>query len=184
MATRFGYASENENWVNPQQDEDQRQQYRRQSRRATLRPTTGANAPHRITFKPFTKESLADADKRKLSRQSSKRRSNQQQQQQPHRTCKDEDGVELLSVPRASNATGRIASAATITPTTNAAIREPDPYLASGQQLPPAIIRHLPRKLVGKPIEDIDPYYADKEVSGSQCESITHLNSLLLQLTI
>ena len=40
---------------------------------------------------------------------------------------------------------------------------EPDPYLASGQQLPPALVRQLPSELVGKPIEDIDPYYEDKE---------------------
>lgn len=43
---------------------------------------------------------------------------------------------------------------------------KPDPYLASGQQLPPALIRQLPVELVGQPIEDIDPYYADREVSN------------------
>lgn len=42
---------------------------------------------------------------------------------------------------------------------------EPDPYLASGQQLPPALARQLPKELVGRPIEDIDPYYGDQEVS-------------------
>lgn len=42
---------------------------------------------------------------------------------------------------------------------------EPDPYLVSGLQLPLAFIRQLPPELVGKPIEDIDPYYADQEVS-------------------
>ena len=42
---------------------------------------------------------------------------------------------------------------------------EPDPCLASGQQLPPALARQLPVELVGKPIEDIDPFYADQEVS-------------------
>lgn len=41
----------------------------------------------------------------------------------------------------------------------------PDPYLASGQQLPPALLRQFPSELFGKPIEDIDPYYADKQVS-------------------
>lgn len=44
---------------------------------------------------------------------------------------------------------------------------EPDPCLASGQQLPPALLRQLPAELVGRPIEDVDPYYADKEVSSS-----------------
>jgi len=43
---------------------------------------------------------------------------------------------------------------------------QPDPYLASGQQLPLALIRQLPAELVGKPIEDVDPYYADQEVSS------------------
>lgn len=49
---------------------------------------------------------------------------------------------------------------------------QPEPYLASGQQLPPALVRQLPNELVGKPIEDIDPYYNDKEVSieNSQAE--------------
>lgn len=42
---------------------------------------------------------------------------------------------------------------------------EPDPSLASGQQLAPAIVRQMPPELVGKPIEDIDPYYLDQEVS-------------------
>lgn len=45
---------------------------------------------------------------------------------------------------------------------------EPDPSLASGQQLPPYIIRQIPPELKGKPIEDIDPYYADKEVSNNE----------------
>lgn len=41
--------------------------------------------------------------------------------------------------------------------------REPDPYLASGQQLPPVLLRQLPAELIGRPIEDIDPFYSDKE---------------------
>lgn len=40
---------------------------------------------------------------------------------------------------------------------------EPEPYLASGQQLPPVLLRQLPGEFVGTPLEDIDPYYADKE---------------------
>lgn len=44
-------------------------------------------------------------------------------------------------------------------------VLEPEPYLASGQQLPPALVRQLPGELIGKPMEDIDPYYNDKEVS-------------------
>jgi hypothetical protein len=43
---------------------------------------------------------------------------------------------------------------------------EPDPFLASGVQLPQYILRRVPPELIGKPIEDIDPYYADKEVSA------------------
>lgn len=49
---------------------------------------------------------------------------------------------------------------------------EPEPYLASGQQLPPALARQLPNDLVGKPIEDIDPFYNDKEVSCSSLQAI------------
>lgn len=44
-------------------------------------------------------------------------------------------------------------------------VLQPEPYLASGQQLPPALVRQLPSEVIGKPIEDIDPYYNDKEVS-------------------
>lgn len=53
---------------------------------------------------------------------------------------------------------------------------EPDPYLASGQQLPPALVRQFPSELFGKPIEDIDPYYADQQVNR---EIINFLSSLL-----
>lgn len=189
MAARFGYASENENWANydnsnnnnnlssQQQIEDsfQRAQQRRQSRRATLRPN-GANAPHQITFKPFTRESLlnsaAVARRRKQSQQVARKRSTQANNQRlqstvsTSTTTRDDAqddaaaGVELLSVEPRSQ---RIASASNNP--SNQSSREPDPYLASGQQLPPAIVRHLPKKLVGTPIEDIDPYYADREVS-------------------
>lgn len=40
---------------------------------------------------------------------------------------------------------------------------KPDPALASGQQLPHAVMRQIPGELIGKPIEDIDPYYANQE---------------------
>ena len=50
-------------------------------------------------------------------------------------------------------------------PMLTAMAAEPDPFLASGQQLPPALVRQMPPELVGKPIEDIDLYYADQEVS-------------------
>lgn len=59
---------------------------------------------------------------------------------------------------------------------------EPDPYLASGVQLPQYILRRVPPDLIGKPIEDIDPYYADKEVSWTR--AVVHeLGRLVVQLT-
>lgn len=45
-------------------------------------------------------------------------------------------------------------------------VAQPDPFLVSGQQIPPAFVRQLPKELIGSPIEDIDSYYADKEVSS------------------
>lgn len=86
-------------------------------------------------FKEFTRESLANIQKRKLS--------NQQNKTKRHSVA--------------------FVDAAKQRP-------EPDPYLASGQQLPPSIMRQMPPELIGKPIEDIDPYYADKEVSVSRID--------------
>lgn len=43
--------------------------------------------------------------------------------------------------------------------------QQADPCLAAGQQLPITLLRQLPSELIGRPIEDIDPYYADQEVS-------------------
>lgn len=52
---------------------------------------------------------------------------------------------------------------------------KPDPYLASGLQLPPAFQRRIPPELIGKPIEDIDQFYANKEVSSTNAHTHTHI---------
>lgn len=117
MATRYGDANENG---------DPGSSFNQTRRRLTQHygPTT---AHHTYTFKAFTRESLANIQKRKTSRI-------------------------------------RKRSSAFLDPVKPKP--EPDPYLASGQQLPPALVRQLPAELIGKPIEDIDPYYEDQEVNN------------------
>lgn len=139
MAARFGYASENGNYddnndnfddqINAYQQQEKRrstrfyqqQQYHQQQRRPT---STSSNQHHQVSFKPFTPESLVNIQRKKAQRQKKQ-------------------------------------STAYLDPAKPKL--EPDPYLASGQQLPPALVRQLPPDLIGKPIEDIDPYYADQD---------------------
>ena len=44
--------------------------------------------------------------------------------------------------------------------------RLPDPQLEVGQTLPKCLKKRFPKELIGKPIEEIDPYYAAEEVSS------------------
>ena len=44
--------------------------------------------------------------------------------------------------------------------------RIPDPQLEVGQTLPESLRKRFPKELIGKPIEEIDPYYATEEVSS------------------
>lgn len=129
---RFGDANLN-GAENDRQAGHNQQQYDGTARRLTRQfgpSATDAGQQQQFVFKEFTRESLANIQRRKLSR--SKR-----------------------------------YSVANVDATKQKP--EPDPYLASGVQLPQYILRRVPPELIGKPIEDIDPYYADKEVSS--CES-------------
>lgn len=143
MAARYGYADEN-GYVADTDDNQQQALYAAAAANAKRRATrTFGQANHTITFRPFTRESLLNVgQRRKQSRGANKRNSS---------AC-------------AQTALGAADS-------TTKAKSEPDPYLASGQLLPPVVARQLPRELIGKPIEDLDPYYADKEVSWWQAAS-------------
>lgn len=119
QADRYGYASNNGNYVYQDRRETERTS---QVQRALNFKGTGPNSGrpahhHNIEFKPFTGESLEKIKLRRVSKPNNKTQ------------------IEL----------------------------EPDPYLASGQQLPPVLLRQLPSELIGQPLEDIDPYYADRE---------------------
>lgn len=46
--------------------------------------------------------------------------------------------------------------------------RAPDPQLAVGQTLPESLQKHFPHELIGKPIEEIDPYYSTEYVCQIQ----------------
>lgn len=70
----------------------------------------------------------------------------------------------LVQIQKRKSSRAKKSSVAHLDPFTRQRL-EPDPYLASGQQLPRAVIGQMPAELIGKPIEDIDPYYADQEVS-------------------
>ena len=125
MAARYGDANEN-----GQSNYDDA--FRRPDDNSKGRPTrqgiqnAAASLHHAVTFREFTRESLANIRKRKAS-------------------CAKRTSEAYLDPAKPK--------------------LEPDPYLASGQQLPPALVRQLPPELVGKPIEDIDPYYSDQKVS-------------------
>lgn len=70
----------------------------------------------------------------------------------------------LSNIQKRKSSKAKRSSAAHLDPVTRQRL-EPDPNLASGQQLPRAVVRQMPAELIGKPIEDIDPYYADQDVS-------------------
>lgn len=124
-AARFGDAN-----LNGADNDDARayQQYDGTGRRLTRQfgPSATDTVQQQFVFKEFTRESLVNIQKRRLSR------------------------GKRYSVANVDTAKQNL---------------EPDPYLASGVQLPQYILRRVPPELIGKPIEDIDPYYADKEVS-------------------
>lgn len=132
---------------------------------------------HQVEFKLFSRESLARSRERRRMQQLNneiKRKQSclppplQQQNDTPTTTTtKTTKVTTTTSISTATTAAVAVADArrsmaaiAPLLPT------EPDPYLASGQQLPPALVRQMPAELIGKPIEDIDPFYADKEVSS------------------
>lgn len=117
-------------------DDDYDYRPKRRSTRHNL--LLNKNQAHHYVFKAFTRESLINIRKRKCSIAS--------------------------SIKSQSNANKKVSS--DIQANVKLKPTEPDPYLASGQQLPPALIRQLPAELIGRPIEDIDPYYADQEVSN------------------
>lgn len=110
------------------------------TRRSTRQQlSAGNNQPHHgFVFKAFTRDSLIDIKKRKCSKATKKNSAQPAFIQAQQQLEQQAPKLKL----------------------------EPDPYLASGQQLPPALARQLPPELIGRPIEDIDPYYADQEVSS------------------
>lgn len=131
MAARYGDAGEESQQASY---EDNKLSYATAKRRltqqygqaATTRARLGSSSLHPpVTFREFTRESLANIGKRRLAR------------------------VKRPSAAHLEPGKARL---------------EPDPYLASGQQLPPALVRQMPTEMVGKPIEDIDPFYSDQEV--------------------
>lgn len=116
----------------------QEQASTRHHSRAGLGPAFASSPYHSgLTFKAFTRESLHNIRKRRRL---------QDTRQSRLQSCSGKPGAQ-----------------STTSTFENFNQLEPDPCLASGQQLPHAIIRQLPSELVGKPIEDIDPYYANQE---------------------
>lgn len=153
-ARAFGDASRD--W----RESDQRQELRLLSRNSLVNNCVDndnsnplLNNLRSFQFRPFTEDSLRkikDRRESKISGSSSKQnQQNQQSQQNPN------------------NANSNCLDA------------EADPYLASGQQLPPILARQLPDELIGKPLEDIDPYYEDKEtfVIVSRSKELTRFSA-------
>lgn len=111
--------------------------------------------PGGLTFREFTRDSLEQIRRR--------------------RQHQNEKKTRLLSNLNQTDA--QTSNAFVINP--RAGQLEPDQALASGQQLPHAIMRQLPIELLGKPIEDIDPYYADQEtfVVVSKSKELTRFSA-------
>lgn len=114
-------------------------------------------------FKPFTRDSLRKISRRRERR---KRQANNQNNNNNF-DIKNSDLTSGNSAQIRLNQTGtpsnlsNIVNGKAIAGQVPIIEAEPDPYLASGQQLPPVLARQFPPELVGKPIEDIDPFYAD-----------------------
>ncbi|KAG9508996.1 Sodium channel protein type 10 subunit alpha, partial [Fragariocoptes setiger] len=134
------------------------------------------HANHQV-FKLFTRQSLAEVRARAQARRQQKQLQQQQQQRQQQQRLLSKDGgqqqqqqqqqqreewaeslllsrqqQQRLSLPTCQEQQQRPGSKP-----------KPDPYLASGLQLPPAYQRQIPPELIGKPIEEIDRFYYDRE---------------------
>ena len=156
MPSARAYGDAKQNGSDAAQEEEEEEAERRQDGQRQQPAAAASQQQHQVAFRPFTRESLACLERRRASKLKARKQSTllgsaaaaeQQRQQQRLRLRQQQQQQRLDSDD------GPFAY-------------EPDPYLASGQQLPPALLRQMPPELVGKPIEDLDPYYADREVGA------------------
>lgn len=119
----------------------------------------GQRSQRGFEFKLFTPESMRKIERRR------QRRKRQAENQTTHHNGLPTNGQQNIQInrqrPRNLNDIVNGTNTTTIAGQAQLIEPEPDPYLASGQQLPPVLARQFPPELVGKPIEDIDPFYAD-----------------------
>lgn len=109
-------------------------------------------------FKLFTADSLRKINRRRERR---KRQAELQNSNNNGTTDSQHNPINRTNQSVTPTNLSNIVNGTTIAGQPQILEAEPDPYLASGQQLPPVLARQFPPELVGRPIEDIDPFYAD-----------------------